>query len=223
MIQHWRRLTFLHWRYPPDQVQALLPAGLTVETFDGSAWVGVIPFRMAAVRPSVLPALPWLSWFPETNVRTYVHGPDGRTGIWFFSLEAARLVPVLIAQAGFGLPYRWADMSVDDHGSTVLYRSRRRWPGRPGARCDATVRPGAPLEPGPLDHFLTARYRLYSRYAGRLVAANAEHPPWSLYHGEVTRLDQDLAQAAGLPGPGHDPLVHTSPGVRVRIGMWRPV
>src|SRR2546423_2489451 len=90
MLQEWRHLTFLHWRYRPDVIQALLPAGLTVQTMDGSAWVGLIPFLMSGVRPPRVPALPWLSRFPETNVRTYVSGPDGGTGIWFLSLHAAR-------------------------------------------------------------------------------------------------------------------------------------
>ena len=105
-------LTFLHWRYPPETVQALLPDGLEVETFDGVAWVGLIPFLMDRVRPRWLPPVPWLSRFPETNVRTYVRGPDGRTGIWFFSLDAARLPAVLAARVGFGLPYYWSEMSV---------------------------------------------------------------------------------------------------------------
>src|SRR5262245_34843152 len=112
MMQHWRRLAFLHWRYPPDVVQALLPEGLRVETFDGDAWVGLIPFLMAGVRLPRVPALPWLSRFAETNVRTYVTGPDGRSGIWFFSLDAARAPAVLAGRVGYGLPYEWSAMTV---------------------------------------------------------------------------------------------------------------
>jgi uncharacterized protein YqjF (DUF2071 family) len=224
MIQRWRRFTFLHWRYPPDAIQPLLPPGLTVESCDGSAWVGVLPFRMEGVRAPGVPALPWLSQFPETNVRTYVRGPDGRAGIWFFSLDAARLPAVAGGRIGYGLPYFWSDMAVKASGTTLSYRSRRRWPGPPGARCDARVDVGPPLAaPRPLDHFLTARYRLYSRFAGTLIAANAEHEPWPLRGGTLRHLDQDLVQAAGVPGPDHDPIVHTSPGVTVRIGMWRPL
>jgi uncharacterized protein len=226
MIHQWRHLAFLHWRYPADLVQTHLPPGLRVETFDGTAWIGLIPFLMDGVRAPGLPALPWLSRFPETNVRTYVHGPDGQTGIWFFSLDAARLPVVLAARTGYGLPYCWSDMTVRHTDAATVYRSRRRWPGPRAARCDATLRWGAPLaglDLTPLDHFLTARYRLYSRMAGRLVAANAQHEQWPLRRAEVTQLDQDLIQAAGLAEPDHDPLVHVSPGVSVRIGMWRPV
>ncbi|MEJ3745079.1 DUF2071 domain-containing protein [Actinomycetes bacterium KLBMP 9797] len=225
MVQSWRHLTFLHWRYPASQVQALLPAGVTVETHDDTAWIGLVPFRMEGVRVPGLPALPWLSRFPETNVRTYVRGPDGRSAIWFFSLDASRLPAVVAGRVGYGLPYCWSDMDVEVAGPRVVYRCRRRRPGPVGARCDATVRFGDRLteaELSPLEHFLTARFRLYSRLAGRLVGADADHPPWPLHRADVEHLDQDVVQAAGLPAPDHDPLAHASPGVTVRIGMWRP-
>src|SRR5215211_2195923 len=95
MYHEWRRIVFAHWRYPAEVVRPLLPAGLQVETFDGTAWVGLVPFLMDRVRAPGVPALPWLSRFPETNVRTYVRDGGGRTGIWFFSLDAARLPAVL--------------------------------------------------------------------------------------------------------------------------------
>jgi uncharacterized protein YqjF (DUF2071 family) len=226
MYQDWRSLTFLHWRYPPEIVQERLPAGLSVETFDGDAWVGLIPFLMDRVRAPGLPPLPWLSRFPETNVRTYVRGPDGRTGIWFFSLDAARLPAVLAGRLGFGLPYVWSAMSVRRVGNAVAYRSRRRWPGPRDAVCDAQVAMGEPIpmaEVRPLDEFLTARFRLYSIFADRLVAADAEHPPWQLRRARVAHLEQNLLQVAGLPAPRGEPLVHASDGVSVRIGLWHPV
>jgi uncharacterized protein len=226
MLQQWRLLTFVHWRYPAGAVQALLPDDLRVQTFDGTAWVGLVPFLMRGVRAPGVPPLPWLSQFPETNVRTYVSGPDGGSGIWFLSLDAARLPAVLAGRAGYGLPYCWSDMSVRSSGKRLTYRSRRRWPGPSGAKCDATVHVGQPFqenELGPLDHFLTARFRLYSVLAGRLVAADAEHRPWPLFRARLEGLDQDLVQAPGLPSPEGAPLLHASPGVRVRIGMWHPV
>jgi uncharacterized protein len=224
MLQTWRQLTFLHWRYPAPVVQALLPAGLTVEPYDGTAWVGLLPFLMDDVRPPGVPGLPWLSRFPETNVRTYVQGPDGRTGIWFFSLDAARLPAVAAGRVGYGLPYIWSDMAVRADGPAWVYRCTRRINRK--ARCDATVEVGRALTPpeqAPLDRFLTARHRLYSVLAGRLIAANAEHGQWPLRRARVTGLDANLLENAGLPAPPGEPLVHASPGVRVRIGMWRPV
>lgn len=224
MWQHWRWLTFLHWRYPVEVVQSRLPEGLRVDPCDGTAWVGLVPFLMAGVRAPGLPPLPWVSRFPETNVRTYVRGPDGRAGIWFLSLDAARLPAVLTARATYRLPYFWSSMMVRRTGDRVGYRCRRRWPGPAGARCDADVELGPPYRPAELtavDHFLTARFRLYATIAGRLVVAEAEHPPWPLRRGHLRWLRQDLVGAAGLPAPDHDPVVHTSDGVRVRIGRWR--
>jgi uncharacterized protein YqjF (DUF2071 family) len=226
MIQHWRLLTFVHWRYPADLVQSLLPEGLRVQTFDGHAWIGLVPFLMRGVRPPGVPPLSWLSRFPETNVRTYVSGADGGSGVWFLSLDAARLPAVLAGRAGFGLPYCWSSMAVRAVGGQLIYHSDRRWPTPPGARCAARVEIGRRFdddELGPLDHFLTARFRLYSVLAGRLVAADAEHGPWPLFRARLDHLDQDLVQAAGLPAPEGVPLLHASPGVRVRIGRWRPV
>jgi uncharacterized protein YqjF (DUF2071 family) len=223
VLQDWRELTFLHWRYPPATVQALLPPAVTVETYRGDAWVGLVPFRMDRVRPLRLPVLPWLSAFPETNVRTYVRGPDGRTGIWFFSLDAARLPAVVAGRVGFGLPYFHATMSVHSERGAIAYHSRRTWPGRAGARLDAQVELGEPVEEGPLERFLTARYRLYSMVAGRLVAVDAVHEPWPLRRASLGYLRQSLVEAAGLPAPGHEPVMYASSGVHVSIGGMRPV
>ncbi len=223
MYHRWNWISFIHWRYPPAVVQPMLPAGLTIETFDGSAWIGLTPFRMEGVRPPLAPALPWLSRFPEINVRTYVRDGRGRSGIWFLSLDAARLPAVLAARAGYRLPYFWSDMAVRVAGDHLAYRCRRRLPPPRGARCDADVVLGAPLEEPARDelaHFLTARFRLFTVVAGRLAAAEAQHPDWPLHHAELRRLDQDLVQSAGLPPPAGQPLVHASPGVPVRIGMW---
>lgn len=236
MYHQWNRITFLHWRYPPEVVQSFLPPGLTADTCDGTAWVGLTPFLMEGVRAPVLPALPWLSRFGEVNVRTYVRDGRDRPGIWFFSLDAARLPAVLAARAGFRLPYFWSDVSVEADGDRIGYRCRRhqrpggRGPGGqglgglgPGGRCEAEVEVGAPLDDGGYDElatFLTARYRLFVVIAGRLAAAEAEHPPWPLRQARVLSLDQDLLVAAGLPRPAGDPLAHASLGVPVRIGMW---
>src|SRR4051812_8684685 len=205
MLHQWRLLTFLHWRYPIELVQRLLPSGLTVEPYDGSAWVGLIPFLMDDVRPPGLPAVPRMSRFAETNVRTYVRGPDGRTGIWFFSLDAAQLPAVLAGRAGFGLPYFRSTMSVRSDRDAIAYHSRRWWRGPRDARLDAQVELGVPMTEGPLERFLTARFRLYSMLAGRLVAVDAAHEPWPLRRAELGYLRQNLVEAAGLPSPAHKP------------------
>lgn len=222
MYHQWNKITFLHWRYPSDVVQPFLPAGLIADTCDGAAWVGLTPFLMEGVRPAGLPALPWLSSFGEVNVRTYVRDVQGRPGIWFLSLDAARLPAVLAARAGYRLPYFWSGVSVRNTGNRLGYHCHRRHPAT-NVWCDAKVELGMPLAQtgrGELADFLTARYRLFTVIAGRLAAAEAEHPPWPLHHARVLGLNQNLLDAAGLPAPAGDPLAHASPGVPVRIGLW---
>jgi uncharacterized protein len=219
MVHWWDDLTFVHWRFDPAVVQRLLPKGLTVETFDGAAWVGLVPFSMRVGLPRV-PSVPWLSRFHETNVRTYVRGVDGATGIWFFSLDAARLGAVLTARATYRLPYFWSEMDIRHHDATVTYSCARRWPG-PHATSRVSIEIGAPFTASELtdrDHFLTARWRLYSAPRSGLRHAQAFHEPWPLHRASVLDLDDDLVVAAGLPPVDGDPVVHYSPSVEVRIG-----
>ncbi|MFE9655926.1 YqjF family protein [Micromonospora sp. NPDC006431] len=223
MCHRWSWITFIHWRCPPSMLQPMLPPGLAVDTFDGSAWVGLTPFLMQGVRIPALPAVPWLSSFPETNVRTYARDRQGRRGIWFLSLDAARLPAVLAARVGYRLPYYWSDMAVRVSGTRVAYRCARRQPGPRRLRCDADVRLGPPLrevERDELAHFLTARYRLFTVIAGGLAAAEVEHPEWPLRRVELLRLDQNLLTGAGLPAPAGEPILHASRGVPVRVGRW---
>jgi uncharacterized protein len=220
MVHWWDELTFLHWRYDPAAVQRLLPAGLTVETMDGTAWVGLVPFFLHVGLPGV-PSIPWLSRFAETNVRTYVRSRDGARGIWFFSLDAARLGAVVTARATYRIPYFWSKMSIEHRGSTIQYRCRRRWPGPRGARSDVVLDIGKPFQPhelSELDHFLTARWSLYSAPRSGLHRALAFHDPWPLHRADPVRVDDELIRAAGLPPPDGAPLLHYSPSVEVRIG-----
>jgi len=212
MRQTWRQLTFLHWPYPPDAVRPLLPAGLRLDTFANTAWVGLIPFEIHN--------LTGLPHFPETNVRTYVIGPDGGRGVWFFSLDAARLLAVVGARAGYRLPYYWASMRVASKDGNVRYRSRRKWPHRPEST-DILIQPGAPYAHDELterDHFFTARYCLYTVIRGRLGRAQIEHPPWALAPATVLDLNQTLIEATGLPTPKGAPLAHYSAALDVKIG-----
>ena len=220
MVHRWERLTFLHWPYEARAVQAVLPPGLEVETCDGAAWVGLVPFLMRVGVPSG-PGVRWFARFCETNVRTYVRDAAGRSGIWFFSLDAADLPAVLTARATYRLPYFWSAMTLDDSGDRVQYVCQRRWPGPNGARSRVVVDIGAPYEPtalGELDHFLTARWRLFSVRGARHRSARAAHAPWPLHRAAAVEVDDQLVTAAGLHRPEGDPLVHYSPGVTVRIG-----
>lgn len=225
MVHGWDELTFLHWRVEPAAVQRLLPDGLTVEIADGSAWVGLVPFFLRVGLPRV-PSVPWGSRFAETNVRTYVTGPDGARGLWFFSLDAARLGAVVVARSTYRLPYMWSQMVIERRGSTVSYRCRRRWPGPRGARSEIDVEIGerfAPDELTGLDHFLTARWALFSAPRSGLRIAQAEHDPWPLHRARAIHVHDELVAAAGLPQPEGAPIVHHSPSVEVRIGWPTPV
>ena len=220
MMQGWKDLTFVHWPYDPAVVQRDLPPGLTVDTFDGRAWVGLVAFHMEDIRLPRLPAVPYLGTFPETNVRTYVRGPGGRPGVWFDSLDITRLIPVIVALGTYRLPYRWSAMSIEHSGGSVAYRARRRWPGPRGAESKIVVRPGDPISaPDSLERFLTSRWGLYSVFGRRNAYAPVDHAPWPLQTATLEDLDDELVAAAGYPHPAGDPLVHYSPGVDVRIGL----
>ena len=226
MYQTWSCLAFLHWSYEPRVLERLLPGRLRPHLFDGRAWVGLTPFLLEGLRTPVAPVPPWFASFPETNVRTYVVGPDGRDGLWFFSLDAARLEPVLVARSTYALPYMWSRMTVERDGPLLRYRSRRRWPGPRPADSAVTVEVGprlAPRELGQFDHHLTARWQLYTTLGPVLARSIVDHEPWPLHRAVVRELDTGLVAAAGLPDPEGQPVVHWSPGVRTRISGLRPL
>jgi uncharacterized protein YqjF (DUF2071 family) len=222
VYQDWTRFTALHWRYPPATVARHLPDGLRVQTFDGSAWVSMTPFVMDRVRPPLTPPLRGLSTFPETNVRTYVEDATRRDGLWFFSLEAACLALVAVVRSTYRLPYCWADMAVEQTGSTIRYRSRRRWPAASTATGhDIVVDVGLPQPAQPqseLDVFLMDRWRAYAPTPLGLAFTPVEHEPWPVSTARVERLDETLLAAVGLPPPAGDPLVHYCRGVHARLG-----
>ena len=216
--QSWRDLTMLHWPVDPGLVAPLLPAGTLPDVLDGRTYVGLVPFVMAGVRVLGTPPLPWLSGFAETNVRLYAVDEQGRRGVVFRSLEAARLLPVLVAQAAYALPYLWARMSVRHGATTVAYETSRRWPGPRGAGGLVRVDIGERYAADELSLFLTARWGLFSRFhGGRTAWAPVDHGPWPLHRARLLDLRDDLVHVAGLEVSG-DPHVLWSPGVDVRIG-----
>jgi uncharacterized protein YqjF (DUF2071 family) len=215
MLQGWDWLTFLHWRYRPEVIRPLIPRELELDTFEGAAWIGLTPFIVTRLRPPALPALPWVSQFPEMNVRTYVRGPEGERGIWFFTLEADRLPAVAAARLSYGLPYRWANMQLRCNSQQVEYTSRRHFSP---AMAHAVIRRGSRIQPNEHERFLTARFRLYTRLAGKLAFAQVEHPPWPLESATIVDLKQNVIQYSNAPAPSGDPLVHFSRSVYVRVG-----
>jgi uncharacterized protein YqjF (DUF2071 family) len=216
MRQQWLDLAYVHWRYDPAVVQALLPDGLEVDTFDGSAWVGLIPFSMRGIGLPHGPAVPYLGSFAEVNVRTYVRCKDA-PGVWFFSLDVDRFIPAAVARLTYRLPYCWGRTSHERVGDTLTTVVRRRWPNRV-ADSQLIVEMGQPVATNELDVFLTARWGLYSRTRRGVRHAAVDHEPWPLRTGSILHLDESLMCAAGLPRPIGEAYVRCSEGVTVRIG-----
>lgn len=223
MKQGWHDLVYVHFDYPVDVVQRLLPDGLLVDTYDDKAWVGLIPFSMRGIGIPRLPSIPYLGSFPEVNVRTYVTR-NGVPGVWFFSLDINRILPTVVARTSYKLPYCFGAVSHMREGDDVFTTVRRRWP-RPSddftPRTAMHVRIGdAITAPDEFDVFVSARWGLYS-HAGRnsLRYAPVEHPPWSLHRASIVSLDDALITAAGLPAPSTNAHVMFSPGVPVVVGL----
>ncbi|HVW01295.1 MAG TPA: DUF2071 domain-containing protein, partial [Planctomycetaceae bacterium] len=202
---HWSDLLFVHWRVPADAVSPLLPPGLTLDTREGEAWVGLVLFEMSGVRPWWSPSVPGISRFLETNVRTYVHREGRDPGVWFFSLEAARWLAVKLARWGWHLPYHFADMQLSWSGRQVEYRSCRRERNSPPGTSHVMAEVGAALDnggharPGTLDHFLIERYYLYAHSPrGRLYRGQVHHTSYPLQEARLISCNETLLAASGI-------------------------
>jgi uncharacterized protein YqjF (DUF2071 family) len=222
--QGWRTMTFIHWSYPPEVVRPLLPDDLEVHVRDGRAWVSLTPFVLTDQRPALGPSLGAWSTFPETNLRTYAVGPDGRDGLHFLDLEAGSAVTAGGLRTLLDLPYHHARMDVSRE-PVLRYRSARESPSGPVGH-DIEVEVGRALPVGAddsLDHWLVGRWRAFGRLLGRRVVTPVQHEPWPLQEAVLVRDEQDLLSAVGLPLPDEPPLVRFSAGVSVVIGSPRPV
>jgi uncharacterized protein YqjF (DUF2071 family) len=212
MKQVWHDLLFAHWPVSVVALRPLIPAGLTIDTFEGQAWLGIVPFRMSGVRPRGALPVPGFSSFPELNVRTYVVR-DGKPGVWFFSLDAASRLAVWGARMGFHLPYFYAKMRCEQKNGGVEYESARSGKSAPKAILKGNYRPAGDVfnaTRGTLEHFLTERYCLYTADShGRLIRCDIHHLPWPLQNGEATFQINTMASAAGIPiMEGAGPLLH---------------
>ena len=234
----WRDLTFLHWRFPPELIAPLLPPGLSLDTFDGDAWVGLVPFFMANVRPRWFCAVPGLSHFCETNVRTYVHYRGRNPGVWFLSPEASNSIAVLAARLGWHLPYFRSVMDLSIEGRLHKYECRRLWPGPRDVGCRVTARfgpllgagdpdrdrPAGQAIPGTLEHFLVERYLLYTQGRRReLFCGQVHHSPYPVHQIELLQCEDTLLGSHGLSVSRPPDHLAGSPGVDVEIFPLKPV
>ena len=205
-------------------MQARLPRGLRVDTFDGWAWLGVVPFVMEQVRFRIAgehsAGVPGARAFPELNLRTYVIGPDGRAGVYFFSLDAGSLLAVAGARAAFGLAYFWARMAETREGNAIYYRSERRLTRRP-VRFEARYRPlRVPAGKDDLCRFVTERYALFVRRFGGVQIGEIHHRPWQLEEAEAEFMRNDLPGSFGFTPPTRAPVLHYSE--EIEMEAWLP-
>lgn len=224
--QRWAELAYFHWPFEPDAVQRLLPEGVRVDTFDGSAWVGLIPFEMRDVQIGPTPPVPWLGSFIEINVRTYVVDPRGRRAVWFFSLDVPRSAIVAVARTVFALPYCSAAAEHGVDGDAHRYRMTRRWPRGSSAHADIRFSVGERLpeaDVSDLDHFLSARWGLVTSRRGRLLYGRVNHPRWPLHLVDTVSIEESVIQAAGLPAPVGQPHARYSPGVDVEVAWFEKI
>ncbi|RXS98111.1 DUF2071 domain-containing protein [Silvibacterium dinghuense] len=235
MTQRWNDLLFAHWPVPASQIAPLIPSGLTIDTFDGSAWIGVVPFWMDQIRLRGLPAIPGLNRFPELNLRTYVREPHTNLGgVYFFSLDAANPIAVTMARTFYRLPYHWAKMKIEHcDNREFLYSSERRFasghsPAR--ARFRARYRSlGQASDKQGLEQFLTERYALYTAGTGKpgeqdaIFKGNIHHLPWPLERAEAEFEINELPAAHGIKLPDIPPVLHYSRELFVYVWALDPL
>jgi uncharacterized protein len=225
MHQCWGKLLFIHWAIDMELVQPLLPSQLSIDTFDGKAWIGVVPFTMWGIRASFLPPIPGASAFHELNVRTYVHF-NGVHGVWFFSLDAANSLAVWGARHFYYLPYYNAEMSLEQEGNAIRYGSIRHDPRGEPAELTAAWTIGEPLAqtlPGSIEFFLTERYCLYSYHRDRLYRSRIFHQPWPLRSATLDAYQSTMIESQRLPTPQGQPLLHYAESIAVDIWPLRKV
>jgi uncharacterized protein YqjF (DUF2071 family) len=221
MTQTWNDLLFAHWPVDKTRVRELVPAAFEVDLFEGQAWLGIVPFHMTNVAPRFVPALPWVSAFPELNVRTYVRVGD-KPGVYFFSLDAGNPVAAGAARTLLNLPYYTADMTVTPAGGEIAYQSRRQ--SEPAAEFTGRYRglgDRRPPLPGTLEYFLTERYCLYAvNHRHIAYRLDIHHPPWPLESAEAGITANTMAEAAGIRLPSMAPLFHFAR--RQDMVCWAP-
>lgn len=219
MHQRWSELLFLHWRWDVSDLQKRLPEGLQVDTFDGDAWLGVVPFFMDRIRPRFLPAVPWVSWFRELNVRTYVHDAHGRPGVWFFSLDCDQPLAVRLAQSLFRLPYFDATMRAQRQHGKVAFECRRKAVEKT-SRYEYDLGNVLPKpEPGSLEFWLVERYLLFANTGAGLRLGRVSHEPYPMTEVALHQWDALPLLWDGFAPPNRAPdHVAGSRGVEVRVG-----
>jgi uncharacterized protein len=218
MIQRWERLLFLHWRWDPAEIQRTLPPGLYTDTFQGDAWLAIVPFFMRGIRPRFCPPVPGISDFLELNVRTYVHDEQGRPGVWFYSLDCNQSFAVWAARTFFHLPYQHAEMEARQSADWIDYSCKRKDSSAESRFSYHITAESQEAQPGSLEFFLAERYLLFSQTPRGLRCGQVHHAPYPLAHASVEAWDVNPLLQAGFADPKRAPdHVIGSAGVGVAV------
>jgi uncharacterized protein len=222
MAMRWHDLLFMHWPIPSEAIRRYIPPQLTIDTFDGTAWIGVVPFRMSGVTPRLVPPLPGISAFPEINVRTYVT-VEGKPGVWFMSLDAGNPLAVEAARDVFHLPYYNAQMTCEQVGEDIQYSSIRTHRSSAPATFEGQYRPTGSVyhsTPGTLESWLTERYCLYAaNRKGNIWRSDIHHVPWPLQPAEAEVKRNTMTAQIKLSLPDTQPLLHFARYLEV-VAWW---
>jgi uncharacterized protein YqjF (DUF2071 family) len=220
MAQTWRHLLFAHWRVAPDALARLIPTQIPLDLRDGAAWIAVTPFRVEGFRLRGTPPLPFVSRFPEVNVRTYVTVEE-KPGIYFFSLDAGSSLAVAAARRTYRLPYFRSRMSLIESEGEFHMRSTRVTPEGPSAELDCSYAPiggELPRREGSLARWLAERYCLYTLDdRGAVQRGEIHHPPWPLQPARAEIELNTMAAGIGL-SLEEEPLLHYSG--RQDVVLW---
>jgi uncharacterized protein YqjF (DUF2071 family) len=222
MAQRWNDLLFLHYAVAPGMLRPLVPEVLSLDTYEGQAWVSITPFLLDHLRPHAGPALPAISRFPELNVRTYVTY-QGKPGVFFFSLDAGNLSAVWGARVFYRLPYWKASMKVKRTGGEKVDYYCDREHGPKPARFRGSYRPTSPIfraVPGSIQYFLSERYCLYAYNRNRIYRGQIHHLPWPLQEAECEIAENSMAAIAGIALPAQPTLINFARELRVLV--WAP-
>ncbi len=222
MHQTWEKLLFLHWPVSPSTLRPFIPKPLEIDTYGGEAWIGITPFTVSNLKLTGLPLIPGTHSFHELNVRTYVF-LDGIPGVWFFTLEASKLIPTLAARTFFALNYRKANIRFRRGSDILSFKSERVDNETVDANFEAKWRPRGKL-PSPavdsLEFFLVERYCLFAAEENRIFSSQIYHSPWALRSAELLTFETTLFESLGLSAPSMLPLTHYAD--KQEVDIWAP-
>jgi len=219
--QSWCDLLFAHWPIPSEELRPYVPKPLKVQEFNGTSWVGIVPFRMEGVMHRPFPDLPWISSFPEINVRLYVEYED-KPGVWFLSLDTTNSLAVWAARRYFHLPYYKAQISVEKQGDYYHYNSYRQRANVVDFKAKyAPSSNSYEAKAGSLEHWLTERYCLYAKSSeGDLYRSEVHHLPWPLQKAEAEFATNKMLSPFDISLPDTSPLLHFAS--RLDVVVWSP-